>query len=420
MTTEQRRAWSIVASMFVTVGVIWGLGFDILGVYYDSLHREFGWSREKFSLLSTAFSASFAIGVPITGWLLDWVGAQLVIAGGAATVVAALLIAGSAHSFTALMTAYFIMGLGSSASSVMPASLVINNWFRDGRGTAMGVTLSGLPVGEMTFAWLSAYMIAAHGWRAAYVALAAIVVAVVIPLVLLTVRTRPASAGRARSVAEAARALPGHEVGAALRTRSFTMLSLMFLAYTMSISVALVHEVPYLSGIGYSPERAATIWGFMLGSTLLTRPAMGYLADRIGNRSALMISYVVYALGMVAELGARDATWLALFGVCFAFTMGAPAVILPVLVSEQLGLKRYGTLLGLMNIMASVGLGVGPVIAGRIFDVTHSYDGAFLVAAAVSVLAALATMLCTAPAPALLEAAPPPPPADERAANRAL
>jgi MFS family permease len=407
MTDEKRRAWSIVASMFVTVGIIWGLGFDIIGVYYHALFHEFGWSRERFSLLSTAFSASFAIGVPLVGWLLDRVAAQIVIGAGALTVAGALVGAASAHSFAALMAAYFVLGLGNSAASVMPASLVINNWFYEGRGTAMGVTLSGLPVGEMTLAWLSSYMIQAYGWRAAYLALGAIVVVIVVPLVLLTVRTRPQSAGPARSVAEAARALPGYEVGPALRTRSFNMLCLMFFCYGLSISVALVHEVPFLSGIGYSPARAATIWGFLLGSTLLTRPLMGYLADWIGNRAALMLSFMTYGLGMIAELGAGEPVWFGLFALCFAFTMGAPAVILPVLVCEQLGLRRYGTLLGLMNILASVGLGIGPVVAGRVFDLTRSYDGAFMVAAAVSVAAAVATLLCTAPAPALAEAPAP-------------
>ncbi|MGH7917658.1 MAG: MFS transporter [Candidatus Binataceae bacterium] len=396
MTRVQRRAWSIVACMFVTTGVIWGLGYDIIGVFYHSFSAEFGWSHEKFSLLSTAFSLSFLIGGLLVGWILDRVAAQIVIAIGALTVMVGLLIASHAHSFEALIIAYLLIGLGNAAASILPASLIINNWFNEGRGLAMGVTLCGLPAGEMTMAWTASYIITAYGWRSAYLVLAAIAVALVVPLNLALVRTRP-SAGR-QTLAAASRALPGLDLPSALNSRAFWMIAAMFLFYGMAVSVALVHEVIYLEqDLGYSPAVAGEIWGLLLGSTLLTRAVMGYLADRIGNRRAVGLSFIVYAIGMIACIGSRNFTLFILFGVCFAFTMGAGAVILPVLLSEMLGLRCYGTLIGVMNACASVGLAAGPVIAGRIVDLTRSYAIAFEFAAALSIAAALATMACTPP-----------------------
>ena len=397
MTQDKRRAWTIVAAMFVTVAVIWGLGYDIVGVFYHSFFKEFGWSHAQFSRLATSFSLSFLIGGLLVGWLLDRIGAQYVITGGALVVIAGLILAGRANSLNELIVAYFLLGLGNGAG-VVPIPLVINNWFSEGRGLAMGVALMGLPTGEMTMAWIASSMIAGYGWRTAYTSLSVLVLVLVIPFDLVTVRTRPPGAGAKQSVAESARALPGLELAPALRTRTFYMSALMYLLYGLAVSVALVHEVIHLQEIGYTPEQAGKVWGLLLGSTLFTRAVMGFLADRIGNRNALMMSFAVFALTMIVNVGSRNPALFVIFAIGFAFTMGAPAVILPVFLSELLGLKRYGTFVGLMNASASIGLAVGPIVAGRIFDITRSYNGAFEAAAVISILAVIATALCTAPA----------------------
>lgn len=409
MRTQQRQAWSVVGAMFVTIAITWGVGFDIVGLFYDSFFKEFGWTHAHFALLSTSFSVSLFVGGLTVGWLLDHVEAKIVVTGGALTAMAGLLLAGQAHSFETLMVAYFLLGLGNAAAAVVSLPLVINNWFTEGRGLAMGVTLTGLPTGEMTMAWTATYMILAYGWRSAYMVLGALVLLLVVPLDLAIVRTRPAGSGPRKSVKEAANLLPGLEFRAALKTRTFYMIALMYLCYTMSVSIALVHEVIYLhDGVGYSVADAGKIWALMLGSTLFTRAPMGWLADRIGNRATLAVSYSGWILAMMANIAAvHSFGFFLVFAFIFSFTMGTPAVVLPVILSEMLGLKRYGTFIGLMNAAVSVGLAVGPVIAGRIFDVTHSYSDAFVLSAVVSLVGVVAIILCKPPASELaMQAAP--------------
>jgi len=126
---------------------------------------------------------------------------------------------------------------------------------------------------------------------------------------------------------------------------------------------------------------------------------MGYLGDRIGNRAAAVFSFTAYAFAMIASIGSREIVWFALFCVTFPLAVAAPAVVLAVFVNELLGLKRYGTFMGIMNAAVSVGLAIGPLVAGRIFDVTRSYTGAFEVAAVVSIITAIAIQLCPVPGP---------------------
>ena len=100
---------------------------------------------------------------------------------------------------------------------------------------------------------------------------------------------------------------------------------------------------------------------------------------------------------MIASIGSREIGWFALFCVTFPLAVAAPSLVLAVLVIELPGLKRYGTFMGIMYAAVSVGLAIGPLVVGRIFDVTRSYTGAFEVAAAVSIVTAIAIQLCPAP-----------------------
>jgi MFS family permease len=389
----------MVASMFVTVAIVYGLSFDIIGIFYNPIAKEFGLSRAKFSSLATAFSLSFLVGGLVAGWLLDRIGAQFVVVGGAMVVIGGLLVASAASSFNAMLLAYFLIGLGVSAA-IITSYMVVNNWFSEGRRTfALAITFCGLSVGEMAMAWTATYAISNSGWRSAYLIFAAMVLVLVIPLDLITVRTRPAGAGTLRSVAEAGRALPGLDLARAFRTGTLYTLALIYLCYGISISISLVHEVMQLQEIGFSPERAGKIWGTLLGSTLLARPLMGYLGDHIGNRAAAVFSFAAYAFAMIASIFSREIVWFVLFCVTFPIAAAAPSVVLAVFVNELLGLKRYGTFMGIMNAAVSVGLATGPVVAGHIFDVTHSYTGAFEVAAVVSIITAIAIQLCPVPRP---------------------
>src|SRR6202011_1440738 len=156
---------------------------------------------------------------------------------------------------------------------------------------------------------------------------------------LLTIRTRPAAAGTPRSVAEAGRTLPGLDLAQAFRTGSLYTLVLIYFLYGIGISISLVHEVMQLQEIGFSPARAGKIWGTLLGATLLARPLMGYLGDRLGNRAAAVLSFAAYAFAMIASIGLREMVWFVLFCVTFPIAAAAPSVVLAVFVNELPGLK---------------------------------------------------------------------------------
>src|SRR5207245_6172304 len=152
------------------------------------------WSRAQVALLPSVLALSAGVSVLPIGWLLDRIEARIVMILGAVASGSAFLIASQSSSLGPMLAAYLLMGAGISAATVLPASLVLANWFEARRGLAMGIAISGTTVGGMVMTLVASRVIFGPGWRAAYIALALPMIIVVVPLVAVMVRSRPPGA----------------------------------------------------------------------------------------------------------------------------------------------------------------------------------------------------------------------------------
>jgi MFS family permease len=191
--------------------------------------------------------AAFSGGATVfrVGWLVDRIEARIVMAFGAIGAGSALLIASLAHSFPPLIAAYSLLGIGLAAATVAPTAFVIANWFEARRGIAMGIALSGIPAGVMVGTLLSNYLIQTRGWRAAYAVLGLPIILLLVPLIVLIVRSRPPGIEK-MTVAQGGNLLEGFEMLEAFRIRSFWMLMVANLCIGIVGSGTLVHLIAYL------------------------------------------------------------------------------------------------------------------------------------------------------------------------------
>ncbi|MGO9056366.1 MAG: MFS transporter [Candidatus Binataceae bacterium] len=394
---SQRRAWLLVASLFFTLFFIFGSGYNTAGVFFTPVIRTFGWSRARLSTLQTALALAAGVSIPLVGWVLDRVEARLMMAAGAVMAGCGFITASLAHSYGAMIAAYLLIGLGIGAATLLPCSLVIANWFGARRGLAMGLAMAGTSAGGMVMTLVSDRAIRFDGWCFGYLVLALPAFIIVIPLVLMLVRTRP-ERGDGLTVAQAATALPGLEVGAAVSGRSFWLMSAAVLCFSLSVSGTNLHAVPYLIGIGYAPARAAVVLSLVLAFGAVGKLLIGWIADKIGARMALSANLFGMALGIGLLTGAGHRLPLIGFVVIFGLTVGAPLALIPLVTAESLGLKRFGTLYGMVGVFHTAGAAVGPVVAGRIFDLNGSYWPAFELFVVLLLIGSVAILGC-APLP---------------------
>ena len=397
MNVRERQAWIIAASVFVTLFLVWGGGVNTGPVFLPPLLKYFGWTRARVSTLGSAGALMAGVCGPLVGWLVDRIEARRVMLLGALTTGIGFLAASRSDGYYGLLVANLIVAIGVTAATLIPASLVIASWFGERRGLAMGLTFAGTSLGGAAMIVIANKAIARGGWRAGYVAMAVPMVFIVAPLVLFVVRGRPSSASAVEEQKlkqPAPVVLPGVELSEAFRTRSFWLIGIAEFFYACAIGGILVHVVVYLIAAGYTASLAASSLSMIYLMSTFGKLSMGPSADRLSPRIVLSVVFGGAALGTLLLLEAKSGPMLAGFIVLVGIASGTPLVLLPLVFIQSLGLKRLGSVQGVAGIFATIGAAVGPVAAGRIFDVSGSYAIAFGVFAAMWLGAALAIYAC--------------------------
>jgi MFS family permease len=372
----------VVGVIFVTMFFIWG-AINSGAVFFVPILKSFGWSRAR---LSVAFSVGWVTGGaagPLIGWLADRINPKKMMTAGAVITGLLWFALSRATSFGEFLAINGMFGICVGASTVIPCSLLIANWFQHRRGLAMGIAFSGMTLGGATMTMVANHAIATGGWRVGYATLAAPIVFIVVPLILLVVRTRDSSEahpsdeslGEPQAVTGSTPAieLPGLELAEAVRVRSFWLISAAQLFAGISIGMA-PHFIAYLTGIGYTATFAATIVSLFLLATTAGTLLGGPLADRLGARQAMTATFVLSALGMLGLLGASHPLGLAANIVAGGFAAGAFAVQNPLVMIESIGIRRLGSVMGITGVFYTFGAALSPIVTGRIFDLTGSYS----------------------------------------------
>jgi MFS family permease len=393
---DRRQRWLVLATLFVVMAFLIGSTAMTVPIFFMPLVKVYGWSHARTSMFATAFVLFLGGCAPIAGWLLDRVQARIVMGAGAALVAVGLLWASQTHSFSGMLGAWVLMGAGAACSTVVPCAVVAANWFADNRGLAIGATLSGSGTGGMILPPLTDYLIRNYSIGTAFFVLAVPVVVIVLPMILLLIRTRPAGAVKT-SVSEEVAHLPGLELGTALASAPFWLLFFILLSSSVGLAAAFYHTVPYLIHRGYSPAHAALLQATITAIGVPGNPLLGLIVDRFTARKVLPYAMIILAAVLLLMIGAGHSqnwfVYLVLFVICFGLTSGATSSVIPVATVETMGLRRFGSISGLIGLSATFGLSGGTELVGRIYDMTSSYSIAFELGAACTLAAALAAFL---------------------------
>jgi MFS family permease len=388
MSERDKRNWIVVGVLFAAMFFVWG-PVNAGGVFFLPVITHFGWSRAFFSSLVAAAPLAGGLSSPLIGSMLDRVRARNIMVAGAAMVALSYLGLSRANSPAEFLVIFILIGIGISAATIIPSAVVITNLFREQRGLALGIVFSGIPLGGTGITIVASRILLRYGFRVGYAAMAVPIVLVLIPLIMIFLDVPLASEARIAGQVTLD-VLPGLEVREAIRGRSFWMIAVAEV-FAACAGVGLrVHLIPYLTGIGYTPTLAARLFGAMFLFSAVGTFLAGRLADRMGGRRAVALMFLAISIGIASLLAASHLAIAALFVVLFGLVRETPAVLLPLVIGESLGVRRLGTLLGIQGLFTTFGFAAGPVIAGRIFDVYGSYSAALVLFAAMALIACLA------------------------------
>lgn len=403
MSDQAKMARRIAGALFISLFLLWGSGYNTFGVFFTPLLKEFHGSHASISLCATAIVLFTGGAAPIAGWLITLVDVRLVMGAGATLAGVSLFGISRASSFNHLLMWYVLLGVGLGGSTMVPASLILTNWFKERRGTVLGVATAGMELGGMIMTLLSARLISTNGWRTAYVVLALPVFLIVLPLIILVIRARPeesrgetlrGESGPAVSPDPLVAPEPGLEVREAFRKRSFWLLGLAQFCFGLGVAGALIHLVPLMLKARYSVATAALALSSVHALITVGKPTMGAVGDYIGARKALAAGFAICALGIALMGDAARVPILALGIFFYAFTLATPIALVPVILLEIAGPRSLGTLFGLLFFVQTIGAAIGPIIVGWVFDLTGSYIAGYTLSAGIFFGAAVSILGC--------------------------
>jgi MFS family permease len=152
------------------------------------------------------------------------------------------------------------------------------------------------------------------------------------------------------------------------------------------------HCVAYLTDLEHSPTSAAFAWSMVMGVMIVGILLSGPIADRWGAKNAMILDCALFAASIVILTWARPYSVVLLFSLVYGLALGAPLVINPLLAGNYLGMRHFGAIFGVLNVMATVGAALGPVGAGIFFDTQKTYLPVFYFFAALMLATALLAM----------------------------
>ena len=381
------EGWRVVAAS--SVGVFVGFGSLLVytfGIFLKPLAEEFSWSREAVSAAFGFAAVSIAICSPLLGMLFDRLTPRRVI-------LPCLMLFGCAFASLSLLTPHLwhlyavfaVLGCVGNGTAQMGYSRAVSSWFLRRRGMALAIVMSGGAIGAMVLPPTAQWLVRVIGWREAALALGVMVLVIGLPTVAGFIRERPVEAAGTER-------LEGASVADGVRSRVFAILVTVLFVNSIAQNGAITHLSALLTDRGVSAGGAAIALSAMGGASLLGRIVTGWLLDWF------FAGRVAFALLIAAASGTFVLSWAhslatgALAAMLIGFGMGGEADVTPYLLSRYFGLRSFSTLYGLTWTAYAMAGAVGPMIMGRAFDMTGSYES-LLGVLALLVLGVAALML---------------------------
>ncbi len=368
--------WVVVAVGIVVTCIGFG-AMASLTVFLQPMSEAMGWSRTGISTAALINWLCMGLGAFLWGALSDRFGTRIVVLVGGALLGLGLVTASRAASLVQFQALFgVIVGL-AAGSFYTPMTATTTRWFTRHRSLAVALVSAGLSVGSAIMGPLARWLISIDGWRFTMLVIGDVVWLVIIPAALL-VREPPASttaAGPAETAGADGRELT---VAQALRTPQFAALALTYFACCAAHSGPIFHMVTNAIDHGVAVMAAATVLSAASLASLSGKIICGLVADRVGAKRTLLAGLALQAVAVSLYLFTSELAGFYAVALVFGFAYGGVMPLYAILVREYFGARIMGTVFGAAAFASTLGMALGPVTGGWLYDAFGSYFWLFL------------------------------------------
>jgi MFS family permease len=384
---DRNYGWVIVAAGAAITCVAMGAMFA-LPVYLQPIAAETGWTRAGISAAMTIGFLSMGIGGFAWGTLSDRIGARPVVLMASVLLVAGLLIASRATDLLLFQFAYGVMVGLSGGAFFAPIMAATVGWFDRNRSLAVSLVSVGAGVAPMVMTPLASYLVSLYGWRAAMLMIALGAFAVLVPAGML-IRKPPVSVDEAAADEgkhKDVQASPS--LWQTLARPQFIVLATTFFLCCAAHSGPIFHTISYAVICGASPLAAASIYSVEGVAGLFGRVIFGVAADRLGVRRVLVAGLVLQAVGIYTYVHVSELTDFYMLAAVLGMAYGGVMPLYSVLARDYFSPRVMGTVLGAATLTSCIGMALGPLGGGWLYDTYGTYHWLYIASATIGLAAA--------------------------------
>lgn len=401
MTTSPKRFPLFFGSTVVLgcfLGMIGSTGamlFSSLGVLFEPLSTEFGWSRGDISYGAAILPLGIIVGLLTTGPLIDKFGSRRVLLVSVSLSIV-IVVTGPLY-ITSLSLFYTMLLIGAivgGPTNTVGYARVVASWFDKRRGLFIGINACGLGLGFALVPLITNKAVELGGWQAGYYCLALIMILIVMPSLLFLVIDKPGDVGckvdgeagevSDKDTAHADRSLSLRE---AAGTSAFWLLLYIVAAIAFALQGTLIHLVPLLLDRGIEPSTAALVASSIGFSMAGARLLVGFLLDHWFAPRLSIVVFSFATIGVLLVLFTNSLPLYFLAAILVGFGLGAEGDLMAYLVSRYYGMKNFAKIFSCIFSFYMIGTGAGPALFGQAHDSYGNYSMVLYISVALMVSA---------------------------------
>jgi MFS family permease len=285
-----------------------------------------------------------------------------------------------------LFAFYIVFGLAYGGCGLVPTTTIVARWFEARRALALSVASTGLSLGGVVFTPVAALLILKLGLAGAAPWIALTFFLGVVPATYWIVRASPQSMGleperAARADGAPPASVPSITFAQAWRSRFFLAVAGTFL-FSLGSQVGGIAHVYRLVNTRADVETATIAVALLAISSLVGRLAVGWMLVRVSSRTMTFAIIAVQTVTLLVLAGAMGSTFLLVMSGMFGLTSGSLLMMQPLLLAEAFGVREYGRIYSMSQLVGVVGYALGPALAGFLYATAGGYGVPYLAMAA--------------------------------------
>ncbi len=365
----------IVALSFLAMFAALGIR-GTFGTYVTPWEQSFSVNRLWVSAVSFTSLFVYGISLAIAGRLADKIGPRKVLTYSMALMSTCLLGSYFAKNIWHILILYgFIGSIGFGFASNITVSVAIVRWFKEKKGLMISIVVVGMAAGPMVYTPLNIYLIEKMGWQWLFVLYGSIYALLLIPLFALFFRDHPSSG---ISIEEQQKKTKAAKIDTTIfsvfrHPITWMICVTYFVCGFTDVGLVYTHMVPLGEGKGYSRSLVGNAMVLYAMANIVGTILVGYITDKFNNKTLLSILFTIRVIALLFLLFIDHPILLFIFALFYGMTDIATIAPFTMICSDIFGMKRMGSVFGMVSFFHQFGAAFGSLIPGLLFSLSSTY-----------------------------------------------